>query len=159
MTEGTVLKWLMDSGASKHMCKDRHMFTTLVPHCAMVEFGNGYPVRVYWKGTVTIKAIGGALELTEVLLVPSLASNLFYVSQACKLGARCTFLEDGLGAYIEHAGKLVCTATYVNELYWVPIKHSVVYIIWYSSARYLSNVQRRSTRKRNLTFSQNRIVH
>ena len=119
VTEGTVLKWLMDSGASKHMCKDRNKFTVLVPHCAEVEFGNGYRVRVYWKGTVVIRAIGGPLELTDVLYVPSLASNLFSVSRACKLGARCTFLEDGLGAYIEHSNKLVCTATFVNELYWL----------------------------------------
>ena len=47
VTEGTVLKRLMDSGASKHMCKDRKIFTTLVPHCAEVEFGNGVCVRVY----------------------------------------------------------------------------------------------------------------
>ena len=119
VTEGTVLKWLMDSGASKHMCKDRNKFTVLVPHCAEVEFGNGYRVRVYSKGTVVIRAIGGPLELTDVLYVPSLASNLFSVSRACKLGARCTFLEDGLGAYIEHSNKLVCTATFVSELYWL----------------------------------------
>ena len=41
ISEGAMLKWLLHSGASKHMCNDRELFTMLVPHCAEVEFGNG----------------------------------------------------------------------------------------------------------------------
>ena len=80
VSEGAVLPWLMDSGASKHMCNDICMFNALVLHCAEVEFGNGVRVSVYYKGDVTLNSVGGILELSDVLLVPSLATNLFSVS-------------------------------------------------------------------------------
>ena len=68
ITEGAVLSWLLDSGASKHMCNVRTMFSDLVPHCAEVEFGNGVRVRVYYKGTVELETVSGSLELSEVLI-------------------------------------------------------------------------------------------
>ena len=119
VTEGAILKWLLDSGASKHMCRDRKLFVDLVPHCAEVEFGNGVRVRVYWKGTVILYTVGGPLTLSDVLFVPSLATNLFSVARASSQGARCTILENNAGAYVERSQRIICTAAFVNNLYWI----------------------------------------
>ena len=117
ISEGAILKWLIDSGASKHMCNDKELFMMLVPHCVEVEFGNWVRVRVYYKGTIILRTEGGPLEVSEVLLVPSLATNLFSVTRACGQGAWCTFLENNAGAYVERSNCIVCTAAFVNNLY------------------------------------------
>ena len=62
---------------------DKDVCAELVPYCAKVEFGNGARIRVYLKGTVVLDTDDGALKLYEVLLVPSLAANLFSASRAC----------------------------------------------------------------------------
>ena len=79
---------LLDSGASKHMCNDKNMFSELVSDCIEVEFGNGFRVCVYFtKGTLVLATVGGAMELSEILLVLSLPANLFSVLHACSQGA------------------------------------------------------------------------
>ena len=46
LNEGTMISWIMDSDASKHMCNDQCMFTSLVLHCAKVEYGYGECNRI-----------------------------------------------------------------------------------------------------------------
>ena len=55
-------KWIIDSGASKHMCNDKQMFVKLVDlkEPQMVKVGNGYPVRVKGKGTIKLRVAAGS---------------------------------------------------------------------------------------------------
>ena len=57
------------------------------------------------------------IELTETLLIPSLAAILFPESRASSCGARCTFTEGDLGAYVERSGRGLFTAAHVDGLY------------------------------------------
>ena len=75
---GDISRFLVDSGSSKHMCKDEQLFTTLVSTMAVVVLGDGAMLRVTEKGTVNLPTACGVMVLTEVLHVPQLAVDLFF---------------------------------------------------------------------------------
>lgn len=118
---GDISRFLVDSGSSKHMCKDKQLFITLVPTMVVVVLGDGATLRVTEKGTVHLPTACGVMILTEVLHVPQLAVNLFSVGRASLNGARSTFLEHNDGVYVEKANRLLCTASFVQGLYWIDV--------------------------------------
>ena len=72
--------WLLDSGATGHMCHDRDAFVSLQPHCGIIRVGDGRSLEVKGKGTVLLKTTSGLmLELRGVLYVPELTRNLLSV--------------------------------------------------------------------------------
>ena len=87
MNRGEVSKFLVDSGASKHMCKDVVLFTNLRPHLYFIVLGDGTKLRSEHKGDIDPPTACGILHLTEVLLVPDLAVSLFSIARASYHGA------------------------------------------------------------------------
>ena len=51
VSSGSKNKWIIDSGASKHMCNDKKLFSKIedLKKPQIVKIGNGYPVRVKEK--------------------------------------------------------------------------------------------------------------
>ena len=99
--ESSKNKWIIDSGASKHMCNDRTMFTRLkdVKQPQMVKVGNGYPVRVKGIGNIKLttntKKGGKKCVLKKVLFVPDLSFNLsFNLSRSTKVGKLFEFSKE-----------------------------------------------------------------
>ena len=97
---GTPCKndWLVDSGASEHMCNDRTAFSTyerIVPRDVTV--GDGAAIKAVGRGTVMLRMqVDGAehtTTLTSVLHVPEMRCNLFSVGRAMERGYRCEFGE------------------------------------------------------------------
>ena len=72
---------------------------------------------IVYKGIVALPTAWGCLELTETLLVPSPASNLFFVSRTCGQGARCIFLEGNQGAYVKRSRHILSTAARIEYMY------------------------------------------
>jgi transposase InsO family protein len=73
--------WLIDSGASTHMCRDRHLFTTLRQVAkSVVQFGSGKIAAITMEGDIDAQVTtdDGVFDtwLTNVLYVPSLRHNL-----------------------------------------------------------------------------------
>ena len=113
--------WWMDSGATEHMCFDVEQFSSVKSMAGnrQVRVGNGTLVDVCGTGTVQVQAWNGSewieTELNNVLLVPSLAVNLFSLSTALDKGfemmsnkTKCEFMDrDGtVRAMAERLGNL-----------------------------------------------------
>ncbi|KAM7531655.1 hypothetical protein LguiB_035065 [Lonicera macranthoides] len=71
--------WVIDSGATDHMTSNSKIVTPLTPSSqTFVSTANGAPVPVVGKGSINLS---NTLNLTSVLVVPSLDYNLLSVSQ------------------------------------------------------------------------------
>ena len=124
--------WIVDSGATCHMCNDRSMFVEYksldVP--MKVKLGDGYEVDTIGRGVVVLSSIlpsgrSKRCKLHSVLYVPRLSYNLFSVSAATgrektvRFGkANCQILSDK---------KLIAVATKVGELYYLNCTTNGVY--------------------------------
>ena len=93
--------WLTDSGASRHMCNTREVFSSFTKFAP-----ESYPVNVADNGTMFAEGIGRikinsyvdnkvlSHVLHDVLYVPDLSTNLFSVGAADEKGATAVF-ENG----------------------------------------------------------------
>jgi hypothetical protein len=80
MDRGLENKWLMDSGCSRHMTRNKKWFSRLTPfsHKEYVTFGDDKKGKVL--GTDIIK-VNDYFTLNDVTLVDKLRYNLLFVSQ------------------------------------------------------------------------------
>eukprot|EP00794_Sanderia_malayensis_P004203 gene4203-4765_t len=85
--------WIIDSGATCHICNDVNAFTECVTlkQPQEISLGDGHIVKATGKGTVLLKiAIGQnqiqRCELKDVLFIPELSYNLLSVSKITKAG-------------------------------------------------------------------------
>jgi transposase InsO family protein len=100
LTSTAANDWILDSGASRHMCNDIDMFVEYIPfpkEHAMhdVAIGDGRKLKVAGTGRVRLVAHGCSLDgrpqaniisLMNVLHVPALSANLFSVGCVVQAG-------------------------------------------------------------------------
>ncbi|KAJ0392066.1 hypothetical protein P43SY_011689 [Pythium insidiosum] len=84
----TEQSWVVDTGATSHMCKDLSLFVSLEPCVSTMETAAN-PLAIYGKGTVRfpVRDVQGTvrtIELKEVNFVPRIAHNLLSVKKALK---------------------------------------------------------------------------
>ena len=86
-------EWIVDSGATSHICKDRILFTRLYPlNCPVeVKLGDGHILTATAQGSVRLKLKCGDSRfrkciLHDVLYVPQLSYNLLSVCKAAERG-------------------------------------------------------------------------
>ena len=76
--------WIMDSGATSHMCNNRELFTSITPHNGRVTTA-GEATSAIGKGTISVRCEledeTCVLDLTNILHVPSLPINLIILSK------------------------------------------------------------------------------
>ena len=76
----STLDWLVDSGASRHMTNDAHMFvaTYALKTPVQIAYEHGYRVPAVWTGTVTLTAtLGNVTDRNDLHVLSSLV-NLIY---------------------------------------------------------------------------------
>eukprot|EP00794_Sanderia_malayensis_P003848 gene3848-4384_t len=119
--------WIIDSGATSHMCKDLQAFTDLseLDQPEEISVGDGHIVKATQIGTVKldIEDDQGQVKrckLQNVLFVPELAYNLISVPKLTKTGKavmfgepQCTILDDDK--------KTVAVANKVGGLYYLNV--------------------------------------
>lgn len=78
-----IHKWIIDSGASDHMCGNRKMIRSSlnIPHSLAINLPNGETSRIDACGCLELKC---GLNLKEVLVVPDFRHNLLSVSKLAK---------------------------------------------------------------------------
>ncbi|CAH0719500.1 unnamed protein product, partial [Brenthis ino] len=101
--------WVLDSGASEHMCKNKNMFvnfkTLSAPKDIMV--GDGSIIKALGQGEIHLSAYDGKqwipTTLYNVLFVPEIKVNLFSSTAAMDKGYKmrcdqktCTFVKNNL---------------------------------------------------------------
>lgn len=78
--------WVLDSGASSHMCNDAKLFSTINKGEQTVTLASGDFVVAKGIGSVSVKTRVRDITLTDVLYVPSLHGNFLSVSKILQHG-------------------------------------------------------------------------
>ncbi|CAH9125353.1 unnamed protein product [Cuscuta epithymum] len=91
-------EWFVDTGATRHICSNRELFTTFEPsNGEKVWMGNSAHSAVEGVGKVVLKMTSGKeLTLNQVLFVPEIRKNLISGSLLNKHGFRMVFESDKL---------------------------------------------------------------
>lgn len=118
-------QWILDSGATCHMCNDKSMFYTLqaLPGSVKVTLGDGRSLQAVGRGSVTLnmKLSHNKAEtctLHDVLLVPDLAFNLLSITSASKRG-KVTVFTNTKCEIRNSRSKLVATGRREGSLYFL----------------------------------------
>lgn len=117
--------WIVDSGATCHMCNDKQLFSELrhLETPQEVTLGDGHGLEATAEGTVTLETmlpdgITKKCRLENVLLVPNLSYSLLSVSKASEAGKTTKF--DNSGCEIRNKNKeVIGFATRVGNLYYL----------------------------------------
>lgn len=87
-------QWIVDSGASRHICCRRDWFATFSPCSESLQVGNKEWVHANGCGSIFITCqVGGKeeeVELKDVLYMPGMGYNLFSTTKASERGAVTT---------------------------------------------------------------------
>jgi len=93
-----VSKWVVDSGATKHICANINGFTSYTSVGdgeEQVYLGDSRTTLVLGKGKAFLKLKSGkTLALSDVLHVPSIRVNLIFVALLRKVGVKVSFESD-----------------------------------------------------------------
>ena len=94
----SVQEWIVDSGATRHICANREAFSSYKPigdDNEVVYLGDSRPTKVLGKGKVLLKLTSGkTLALNDVLHVPNMKTNLVSVALLGKVGVKVSFESD-----------------------------------------------------------------
>lgn len=104
---GSTVYWILDSGATRHMCNDVAFFLELqpLPDPVPVKVGSGTSVSATSIGTVQLRP---GVTLRDVYFVPDLDYNLMSVKRATTSGAEIKF--DSTRGVVSIAGRQILTA-------------------------------------------------
>lgn len=92
-----VVDWWVDTGATRHICNSKSMFTTYqqVEDGEPMFMGNATTAKVEGKGKVNLKLTSGKdLVLTNVLHVPAVTKNLVSGPMLSNKGFKMVFESD-----------------------------------------------------------------
>jgi len=118
-------RWFLDSGATSHMTNDSSIFNEFDnEYCGDITIANGNKITCIGRGKVIIRLVvhndEHLITLNDVLLVPSIDSNLISVSKLCEKGFAVTF--DSLGCYLDKDGERLLIADKSDNLFVVKTK-------------------------------------
>nr|CAN82978.1 hypothetical protein VITISV_023328 [Vitis vinifera] len=94
---GNTKEWWVDTGATRHICSNKWMFSTYKPVEQNEELFMGYSSssKVEGRGKVILKMTSGKeLTLNDVLHVPDIRKNLVSRSLLSKNGFKLVFVSD-----------------------------------------------------------------
>ena len=117
--------WIVDSGATCHMCNDQSMFMDLkqVGPNEKVTLGDGNSLGVAGEGTVDMDmllndGVRRGCALKKVLYVPKLAYNLVSVSRAAEAGKTVHFDDSGC-EFRNERGEVIALGVWQGTLYYL----------------------------------------
>lgn len=119
----TARKWLVDSGASAHMCGEKKFFDGMRPitkRTVTLADGRQTQAEAIGSGMLICKDKDGhnrKIVLSGVLYVPELKTNLVSVSRLTQKGAVVSF--SGAKCYISQRGRQAAVAINRDGLYYL----------------------------------------
>ena len=115
--------WIVDSGASNHLCNDKSMFRDIDYSVRKEVFlGDNRSVQSMGMGTIRVLLNGNnkyrtPVEIQDVWYVPNLACNLLSVNQLVQKGYRLTFSR--VGCEIVDEGGILVSKIRRKENLWI----------------------------------------
>ncbi len=122
-------RWIIDSGATSHICSDRSLFTEMIKLEQSVDviLGDGRVLQAKHRGSVHLQLKSGSFirrcKLYNVLFVPQLAYCLLSISKAVERGIQFKFNERGC-IVRDASGRLITVASKSGNLFQVPTVES-----------------------------------
>ena len=90
--------WLLDSGATNHICCLRYKFSKIKPYNSTIKVGDGRKLKVEGIGEVNLKIQSNngiiILQLQQVLFVPKLSTNLLSIGKLTQKGYNLVFNRE-----------------------------------------------------------------
>ena len=118
-------KWIVDSGATCHMCNDQEQFVEFrkLSNTQEVTLGDGHTLDGTGIGVVKIKTLlpdgnTQTCRLEKVLYLPDLSYNLLSVSKATEAGNNTNFSGPGC-EIVDWKGKVAAFTTKIGSLYYL----------------------------------------
>ncbi|XP_028058652.1 uncharacterized protein LOC114262493, partial [Camellia sinensis] len=99
-------KWWVDTGATRHICADKKIFTSYstVDNGEQLFMGNSSTFKVEGQGNIVLKMTSEKeLTLNNELHVPNIRKNLVYGSLLSKNGFR---LDEALKTFIQYKNEV-----------------------------------------------------
>ena len=122
---GGTGNWIVDSGATCHMCHNKKLFSEFQPLVKPTEvtLGDGHALKGTGHGTVTVTmnhddGSNSECRLLDVLYVPSLSYNLLSVSKAAENGKMIKFVKEGC-KILDASGRTIARARRLGSLYYL----------------------------------------
>jgi hypothetical protein len=114
--------WLIDSGCSRHMTRDKGWFSSLVPVVTKryITFGDNGCERVLSEGEIKVS---DKITLRCVTLVQSLGYNLLFVSQLLDEAFEVLFRPGG-SRILDSRGDLVCMVVPEGQVFRADVSQS-----------------------------------
>ena len=123
-------EWIIDSGATCHMCTDKGQFSDFIPlkRSQDITLGDGRHLKAMGCGTVILEVELSPSQvkkckLRDVLYVPSLSYNLLSVSKCMNKTCSTVFTSKGCN-FLDADGKVVVTGKKVGDLYYLNCKET-----------------------------------
>jgi hypothetical protein len=115
MDGGLENKWLMDSGCSRHMTRNKKWFSSLTPlsHKEYVTFGDDKKGKVL--GTDIIK-VNDHFILNDVTLMDKLRYNLLSASQLVDVDLHVLF-DKSSSQVLDSSDKHVCGISHLRKVF------------------------------------------
>ena len=114
--------WIVDSGATLHMCSSPELLTDFTPHYGhnvIISDGSSIPIHGYGTLKILLKDdrnnSNHKLVLSNVAVVPKLSVNLISVRALASLGVTIQFTE--YSCYIQHPKIKILFASVKNSSY------------------------------------------
>jgi hypothetical protein len=107
--------WLMDSGCSRHMTRNKKWFSSLTPlsHKEYVTFGDDKKGKVLGTGIIKVN---DCFILNDVALVDMLRYNLLSVSQLCDANLSVLFYKSD-SHVLDSSGKRVSGISRIGNIF------------------------------------------
>jgi hypothetical protein len=135
-TDGRINgEWILDSGATCHMCNKQSMFNDLqvLSPPLSVTLGDGRDLKATGRGNVVLtmnlpQGNTKTCTLHDVLLVPDLAYNLLSITAVSKRGELTTFTQVGCEIR-DFKSKLVSSGHREGSLYYLVTENLIIVCI------------------------------
>ena len=128
LSAGSKGNWIVDSGATCHMCNDKTLFGQFeqLQKSQEVTLGDGHVLEATGKGIVSLdmRLPDGKTKrcvLRDVLYVPKLSYNLLSVTKASESGKVIKF-DDTSCQILNKRDRLIAVATKMGNLYYLQCK-------------------------------------
>uniref|UniRef100_W8AQ86 Retrovirus-related Pol polyprotein from transposon TNT 1-94 n=1 Tax=Ceratitis capitata TaxID=7213 RepID=W8AQ86_CERCA len=108
--------WIIDSGATSHMCNDMDSFTSLIRKRHEIMLASGAVIYAHGRGTVKIRTKNSNINLRDVWYVPELHSNFFSISKSVECGNAVIFKENSV-VIRNCSNKVIMTGNLENGIY------------------------------------------
>jgi hypothetical protein len=107
--------WLIDSGCSRHMTRNKKWFSSLTPlsHKEYVTFGDDKKGKVLGIGVIKVN---DCFTLNDIALVDRLRYNLLSISQLCDADLSMLFHKSD-SHVLDSSGKRICDISRIRNIF------------------------------------------